>query len=190
MLVEANIILRDNQVEPLVRLFDLDELEDLHVVFEHFTCESVWADVDYIHVGVLYREDSRDLRILLLFELLHGHSLHFCHRERVDMDLDSLLILDIRPAALEFFLHVAPDLTGLVVELMHLNLRGFLELVESEFALDDRSFDHEELELREGRVCLMAPPGLLDLNRGKDWPVRSLVLVSRIFDSLVDLHPV
>ena len=106
------------------------------------------------------------------------------------MDLNSLLILDIGPAALEFFLHVAPYLTGLVVELMHLNFRGFLELVESEFALDDRSFDHEELELGEGRVCLMTPPSLLDLNRGKDWPVRSLVLISRISDSLVYLHPV
>ena len=106
------------------------------------------------------------------------------------MDLDSLLILDIRPAALEFFLHIAPDLTGLVVELVHLDLCGFLELVESEFALDDRRFDHEELELGEGRVCLVAPPGLLDLDCGKDWSVRSLVLVSRIFDSLVDLHPV
>ena len=81
MLVEANIILRDNQVEPLVRLFDLDELKDLHVVLEHFTCESVRADVDHIHVRIFYREDSRYLRILLLLKLLHGHSLHFSYRE-------------------------------------------------------------------------------------------------------------
>ena len=166
MLVEANIILRDDQMEPLVRLFDLHELQDLHVVFEYFTCESIWADVDHVNVWVLYREDSRYLGIFLLFELLHGHSLHFSHREGIYMDFDSLLVLDIGPASLEFFLHVAPDLTRLVVELVHLDLCGFLELIEAEFALDYRSFDHEELKLREGRVCLMAPPSLLDLNRG------------------------
>ena len=63
------------------------------------------------------------------------------------MDLNSLLLLDVWPAALKLLLHVTPDLTRLVVQLMHLYFSGFLELVESEFPLDDCGFDHEELEL-------------------------------------------
>ena len=65
------------------------------------------------------------------------------------MDLDALLSLDLWPSSLELSLHVTPDLPGLPVELVHFDFGGFLELIQSEFALNDCGFQHKELELGE-----------------------------------------
>ena len=60
------------------------------------------------------------------------------------MDFDSLLCFDLLPAALEFFLHVAPDCSRLVVQLVNLDLGRFLELVQSVLTLDDGGLSHQE----------------------------------------------
>ena len=57
------------------------------------------------------------------------------------------LLLDVGPTPLEFFLHVTPDLTRLVIELVHLDLGRLLQLIESEFPLNNRGFDHQEFQL-------------------------------------------
>jgi len=63
------------------------------------------------------------------------------------MDLNSPVLLDIRPTSLEFFLHLAPNLPRLVIKLMDFVLGLLLEHIEPVLALDDRSFRHEEFEL-------------------------------------------
>ena len=66
------------------------------------------------------------------------------------MDLHALLSLDLGPAPLEFVLHIPPDLPRLPIELVHLDFGGLLELVKSEFTLNDCCLKHKELELSEG----------------------------------------
>ena len=63
------------------------------------------------------------------------------------MYLHPSLLLNIGPAPLEFFLHVTPDLSRLVIELVYLDLGRLLKLIESEFPLNDRGFDHQEFQL-------------------------------------------
>lgn len=98
------------------------------------------------------------------------------------MDFDSLLSPDVRPAPLKLFLHFAPDNDRLVVELKDFLLCGFLELVESELALNDGGFHHEELKLLETRVSFEPAPSGLQLDGGKDWAVRSFVLGFGVVD--------
>ena len=106
------------------------------------------------------------------------------------MDLDSLLCLQLWPAPLEFFLHVSPYLSGLLIELVDLLLGGFLELVQSVLPLDDGGFQHEELQIGKGRECLVSSPASLDFDSCQDWPIWSLVFVFGVLESLVDLDPV
>ena len=58
-----------------------------------------------------------------MLQLLNRHALELRHTVGVDVDFDTLLLLNVRPAPLEFLLHVAPHSTRLVVELVHLDLR-------------------------------------------------------------------
>ena len=66
------------------------------------------------------------------------------------MDFNALLSFDLWPAPFELVLHIAPDLSRLSVELMHLDFGGLFELIESEFALDDSRLEHKELQLGKG----------------------------------------
>ena len=106
------------------------------------------------------------------------------------MNLNSLLRLDIRPASLELFLHVAPYSPRLVIQLVHLDLGRFLQLIKSEFTLDNGSLDHEVLELCECTVSLVTTPCLLNLDRSHDRTIGSLVLVAGILDGLIDLDTI
>ena len=66
------------------------------------------------------------------------------------MNFNALLSLNFWPAPFELVLHISPDLSRLSVELMHFDFGGLLELIKSEFALDDGCLKHKELELSEG----------------------------------------
>ena len=81
MLMEAHVVLWHDQMESLRWLLTFNERQDLHVVLEDFAGERVRADVDHVDIRVFDGENSRDLRVLLLLELLNSHSLHFGNRE-------------------------------------------------------------------------------------------------------------
>ena len=145
MLSESDIVLWDDQMEALGWLFDLDQLEDLHVVLVDFTGQGEWTDVDDIDVGVLDSKDSHDLIVLLLLELFDGHSPALSDRVRVDMYLDTLLLSDLGPLALELGLHVAPDCPRLIIELMNLELGLLFQHVEAVLSLYGGGLGHQEL---------------------------------------------
>jgi hypothetical protein len=114
MLVEVNIVLRHNVVEPLQRLFDFNQLKDFQIVLGDFTSKCIGADIDYVHIGVFETEHPCDLRVLPLFVLVQTESLTFRNRVTIDVDFDSALRLDLRPAIFEFRLHFSPHLKRLL----------------------------------------------------------------------------
>ena len=106
------------------------------------------------------------------------------------MDFDSLLSFDVRPAALELFLHIAPDCTRLVVELVNFDLGRLLKLIKSEFALNDGRFYHEVLELGKGRIGFVSAPSCLHFDCCKDWAIWTFVFIAWIIDCFIDLNSV
>ena len=106
------------------------------------------------------------------------------------MDFNSLLRLNFWPASLKLALHVTPDLSRLPIELVHLDFGGFLELIQSEFTLNDCCFEHKELELCKGRESLVSSPACLYFNSCKDWSIWSFVFITWVADGLTDLCPV
>jgi|FrelakmetLWP11LW_1041352.scaffolds.fasta_scaffold366365_1 hypothetical protein len=60
------------------------------------------------------------------------------------MDFDALLGFNFLPTAFELFLHITPDCSRLVIQLVNLDLRGLFELVESVLALDNSGLGHQE----------------------------------------------
>ena len=125
-------------------LFKLHKFKDLHVVLVYFTGKRIWTDVDDIDVGVLDSKDSHDLIVLLLLELFDGHSPALSDRVRVDMYLDTLLLSDLGPLALELSLHVAPDCPRLIIELMNLELGLLFQHVEAVLSLYGGGLGHQE----------------------------------------------
>ena len=121
------------------------DLKNLRVVTEDVRGHLEWRNVDDINVWVFRSKDSTDLRVLSLQELVHRDTLCLFYRERVDMDLDALPGLYCRPLLSEFFHHLLPHEKGLVSELIHTLFGMFLKLIQSEAALDDRSFGHQKL---------------------------------------------
>ena len=77
MTMEANVVLRNDQVESFGRLFDFNQLQNLHVVLKDFTSHGEWTDVNNVDFRVFDSENSSDLGILFLLELLYCHSFHF-----------------------------------------------------------------------------------------------------------------
>ena len=75
MLREFHIIFRDNDVESLVCPVDLNKLQDLEVVLVDIIGQSERTNVNHVNVGVFYREDTRDLRVLLLLQFFSGKAL-------------------------------------------------------------------------------------------------------------------
>lgn len=104
------------------------------------------------------------------------------------MDFYTLLCLDLRPAVLKLFLHVAPHRPRLVIELVHFHLCGLFELVESKFALNHHRLGHEEFELSKGRVGLVTAPGRLNLDCRQDGSVGTFVLKPGVPDRIFDLQ--
>ena len=106
------------------------------------------------------------------------------------MDFYTLLLFDVWPAALEFLLHITPNLSRLVIQLMHLDFSGLLQLIETELSLDNCRLLHEMLQLGKCRECLVTPPASLNFNDGQNRSIWSLELVPWILDRFVDLHSV
>jgi len=80
------------------------------------------------------------------------------------MDFNTLVALDIRPAPLEFFLHLAPNLPRLLIKLADFVFCLLFEHVEAIFALNHCRFFHQELKLCEGRMSFVAAPSCLNLD--------------------------
>ena len=72
----------------------------------------------------------------------------------------------------------------------HFDLRRFFQLIESELALNNRCFRHQEFQLGERRECLVTTPDCLHLDRSEDGAVWALELVSRILDRFINLDSV
>jgi len=106
------------------------------------------------------------------------------------VDFDALRVSDVWPAFLKLGLHVSPDLPRLVIQPVHLNFSRLFELIESEFSLNNGGFDHQPLELGEGRIGFVAAPSSLDFNGSENWTVWALVFVLRVRYGLVNLHSV
>ena len=103
------------------------------------------------------------------------------------MDLDALLLLYLAPLLLELFLHLAPDLQGLLLKLLHSQLCRFLKLVQSVPSLDDSGLFHQEFELGIGRVGFEPAVGFLDMQGCQDRALRSLEFLFRVVDGLPNL---
>jgi hypothetical protein len=103
------------------------------------------------------------------------------------VDLDALLLLYLAPLLLEFFLHLAPDLQGLLLKLLHSQLCRFLQLVQSVPSLDDSGLFHQEFELGIGRVGFEPAVGFLNVQGCQDRALRSLKFLFRVVDGLPNL---
>ena len=73
---------------------------------------------------------------------------------------------------------------------MYLDFCRLFELIQSEFSLDHRCLDHQELELSEGTVSLVATPGRLDFYCSHYQAIGSLVLVTWVLDRIIDLDSI
>ena len=142
MLREFYIVLRDYNVESLVCGIYFHQFKDLKIVFVNIVSEGEGTHIDYIDIRVLHREYASYLRVLLLFEFLHGKSLELTERVRVNVYLDAFLLLDFRPFDFELFLHFPPDLERFFLEFFHSQFGRFLQLVESVSTLDDGRLLH------------------------------------------------
>ena len=121
-----DIIWHDNIYSPM-RVVDLSDLKDFHVVACDIIGKLEGRHIDYIDIRVFDSEHSGDLSVFSLKELLHGNTLELMHGIRIDVYLYALLLLNILPLLLEFFLHLPPQIEVLVVNLLHAGLSLLLE---------------------------------------------------------------
>lgn len=103
------------------------------------------------------------------------------------MDFDALVLLDITPTLLELVLHLSPNSQGLFVEFLDFGPGGLLQLVETEFALDDGRLLHQKFQLTVGTVGFVTTPILLNVNGSQHWSIRSLEFLLGILDGFPDL---
>jgi len=75
VLMELGVVFRNDQVEAFAGIFNLDQFQYLHVVFIDFRRHRERTDVDNVDVWIFAREDSHDLRVLLLLQLCDRHPL-------------------------------------------------------------------------------------------------------------------
>ena len=74
-------IVWNDDVQSALRVVDISDLQDLHVVANHISRHLKWRDVNDVHVGVPQRKDAAQLRVLSLEELLHRYPLELFNRE-------------------------------------------------------------------------------------------------------------
>lgn len=142
MLIELGVVFRNDQVEAFAGVFNFDQLQYLHVVFIDFRRHRKRTDVDNVNVWIFAREDSHDLRVLLLLQLCDRHAFEVADGVGVYVDLHALHLFNFWPAALELCLHLSPHVHRLVVDLIDLHLRRLFQLVQSELTLDNSGFFH------------------------------------------------
>ena len=185
---ELLYILRDDEMKPGIRRLNVPDLQDLQVVTHDISGEGERRDIDDFHVGIAKSENTGDLSILPLQELLHGHSLELIDREGVDVDFHSFLALDLRPSSAEFFLHLSPDEKRLIVELFNFGLGGLDHHVQSELILNHHGFSPQEFQLDVRALSLEPSPISLNANGcqlGAVWtsehPRWNLYVLTHIF---------
>ena len=110
-----------------------------------------------------------------------------CSTWRLQRSVCTVLGFDCWPAAFKLLLHITPDCSRLVIQLMNLDLRWLFELVKSVLALDNSGLSHEEFELGKRGVSLMSAPSRLNLYCCQDRTVGTFVLDSGIFNRILDL---
>ena len=66
-------------VKLAVRILNLPNFKDLHIVTDYVIGHLEGRDIYDINLGVLDSEDSADLRVLSLQEFLHTHPLQLCN---------------------------------------------------------------------------------------------------------------
>ena len=76
MVRELVNIVRHNNIKLAVRVVNLSNLQDLHVVAYYIVSHLEGRDIYNVHEWVLHCKDPADLCILSLQELLHAHTLH------------------------------------------------------------------------------------------------------------------
>jgi hypothetical protein len=106
------------------------------------------------------------------------------------MNFQSPLLLDLRPALFEFFLHFAPHFQRLSLEPSDFNFSRFFELIESVFALDNRCLGHQESQLIESRERLVPTPASLDLDSSQHRSIGPFEHKFRIRHCIIKLRGV
>lgn len=144
---EFHVVLRDDGPKTFFRFFNLNEFEDLCVIFGHFRCQCVWTDVNYINIGIFKVKYPGYLRIFFLLVVINTPSFIFSDRIRVDMYLQTFLLFDLWPTPFKLILHLSPDPHRLILQPCHFNFSRFLQLVQSILSLNDRCLLHQEFQL-------------------------------------------
>ena len=73
-------VVRHYNVQTTLRAVDLTNLKDLHIIAEHIAGHLEGRDIDHLNVWIFQAEDSTELGVLTLQELLHGDPLEFLNR--------------------------------------------------------------------------------------------------------------
>ena len=180
---EFYIVLRHNDFKPSCWLFNLHQFQYLLIVVLNVRSQRERTNINHIHIWVFQAKDSGDLRVLFLFEFLNRHPLPFRDRKGVDVNFNTLVLLNMRPRLLEFFLHLAPYSNTIGPELLQFLLGLIFQLPKSVSLLNFRGFDHQELELFEVRKRFVISPSLLNHNSRHDWTTRSLKHLLGILDN-------
>jgi hypothetical protein len=103
-------IIWNDDIDPPMRVVNLADLKDFHVVASDIISKLEGRYIDDIDIRVFDSEHSGDLSVFSLEELLHGNTLELMHGIRIDVYLYALFLLDILPLLLELFLHLPPQI--------------------------------------------------------------------------------
>ena len=129
MVWEFMDVIWHDDIDSPMRVVNLSDLKDFHIVASDIISKLEGRHIDDIDIRVFDSEHSGDLSVFSLKELLHGNALELMHGIRVDVYLYALLLLNLLPLLLELFLHLAPQIEVLVVDLLD---AGFGLLLEEE----------------------------------------------------------
>ena len=166
-------VFRNGKLHSFWTLLDVSDLQNLLIVANYIWCHLERRHIDDIDVRVLWGKNSADLSIFSLKEFVHRDSLGFFDWQRVDVDFDPFSGLDCRPFLPEFFHHFFPDKQWLLSQFIDSILRLFLELKESERALNRCSFAHQEFEVGVCNFGLVSPPVFLNDRCSQYWTLLS-----------------
>ena len=192
-----DIIWHDN-INPRMRIVDLSDLKNFHVVACYIIGQLEWRHIDDIDIRVFNCKYSGNLSVFSLEELFHGNTLELMHGIRIYVDLNALFFLNILPLLLELFLHLPPKIEVLVVDLLDASLSLLLEEEQPESSLYDLRFLHEELELAVSGESLVHSPILLNSDGRKfgtpgalehaRWNFNDFTHIIFVGNAVIELH--
>lgn len=142
MLVEFNVVLRNNHKESLIGRLNFTKFKNLFIIIINFTCECKWSDVNEINFRILTSKDSWDLWVFSMFEFIHCWSFPFIYWNAVYVNFNSSFWFNLGPFGFELIHHVLPFKKRLLLELFNFKSCVFLELVKTIFSLNDSCFCH------------------------------------------------